>query len=187
VNYSCPSCQRDLRFRLLGVTSPLKGFLRGLVENTEKNAYGFCPFCAASLKRNIHEAEARTGRVIFPALIFATVCVVVFVYLLYEWLLFLGFGVVIIALFLEHLVITRRIPEIWPRWQIADKQLVTAETANLHLVLGGLWLAVMAAAVVTQWPKWHWFYILGFLAGIGWIALGVVEKRLITKTRNSGY
>ena len=148
--------------------------------------YGYCPYCAAALKRNVHEAEARSGRIIFPALIFAAVCVVVFVYLLYEWLLVLGLGIVIIALIYEQLAISWQIPSDWSRWHIVDKQVATQENVNLHLILGVIWIAGFVIAFVTQWPRLSWLTFLGIFVGIGWVALGVIGKCSVTKSRDLG-
>jgi hypothetical protein len=155
------------------------------MESTETGSYGYCPFCGASLKRNVHEAETRSGRIIFPALIFAAICVVLFVYLLNEWFLFLALGVVVFALVYEQISISKQIPSDWPKWHLVEtKVVVELDKENVHLMLGGLWLAVFVITLLIQLPKWSWLNSLGIFVGVCWITLGIRGKYSAAKSRD---
>jgi len=153
------------------------------MERTETSSYGYCPFCGASLKRNVHEAEKRSGRIIFPVLIFAAICVVLFVYMLNEWLLFLALGVVVFALVYEQISISRQIPSDWQKWHLVETKVVDLDKANIHLMLGALWLAVCIVTLLIQLPKWSWLNSLGIFVGVCWITLGIRRKYSAAKSR----
>lgn len=182
MRYNCPSCKKKLRFRVPSASIPTRGVFRIFLENNGTDACGYCPFCGTSLARNIHEAETRSGRIIFPALIIAAICIVLFVYLLYEWLLILVFVVVVFALIIEQISISRQIPGDWPRWHIVGNKVAEPGKANMHLLLGALWLAISVIVLAIQIHKWSWLNISGIFIGICWVAMGIRVKYITTKS-----
>lgn len=164
MRYACPSCRKSLRFKYLKLHESTKGILKNMIKNDEYEADGFCPYCSIALKRNAHGAEETTGRIIFPALIFATVCVVIFAYILQIWLLILGFGAVLAALVFEQVSISRQIPHNWNRWKVAGTRKRRKITA-VDLVIVTSMLMVIAAKIVRTWPEWGWLELFGVILG----------------------
>ena len=107
-----------------------------------------------------------------------------FVYLLNEWLLFLGLVVVVFAFVYEQISISKKIPSDWPKWHLVETRVVEVDKANIHLVLGVLWLAVFVVALLIQLPNWSWFNSLGIFVGVCWITLGIRGKYSATKSRD---
>lgn len=176
MDYSCPSCGKSLR------NTFIRGVNRwGKLIGKAADSDGYCPYCAAPLKRNTHDAEAGAGRITFPSLIFATLCIVLFAYLEYAWLLILAICVVPIALVYEYLMIKRRVPSEWRRWNLGSAKVTSVTGATefsvVLIVTGGLWICVFAAASAIRWPKIDWWAIAAALIGVSSIILGVTGLR----------
>lgn len=176
MDYSCPSCGKSLR-----ITS-IRGVSRwGKLIGKAADNDGYCNYCDAPLKRNTHDAEAGAGAITFPALIFAVVCIVLFAYLEYEWLLILAICVVPIALVYEYLMIKQHVPPEWRRWNLGSSETSavtgTTEFPVVLIVTGGLWICVSIAAAAMRWPKIDWWSIAAALIGVSSIVLGVVRLR----------
>ena len=174
MDFSCPSCRKSIRSGFLRGGS----FFRGLTGGTS-NCDGYCPHCDAPLKKNLHEAEARTGAIVFPALILAAICVVFFVYVVQIWLVFLGISIVVAALVYEQWMTKARIPSDWRRWSLGSTDRVerkkALELSTILIATGVLWIFIAMAAIFIKWPIADWWGIGAVLIGLLSIALGVAK------------
>ena len=157
-----------------------------VLKENKSNTYGYCPYCKAQLVRNTHDAEIKSGHIIFPALILSAVCFVVFAYTEYVVLIPLAVTIIFASLIYDHMRITRQIPKDWNKWTLAstnkmDKELDMGINPLTLIAIGVLWILLSLITVLINWPNVSTSNVISLLIGPVWIFMGFNKNRLKKK------
>ena len=114
----------------------------------------------------------------FPALILAAICVVLFTYIQQLWPIILGICIVIFGLAYDHFLTKSRIPNDWKKWDLADTR-CPIERANIAIPIiiimtGVMWILIALAIVIINWPTISWSGPINLIIGCLWIVWGII-------------